>query len=354
MAEASYKPKWRLSSDASVSKNKQFMNSLICSTPAEQKLMLSELLFPSIHSMYPELSKRVASIMFHICHQSELFHMLNCHQFFKMRLDEVLTLIKLCENHLGFSSDLPRSVLVERQPLNKLLKNQLLSLVRNLCPENAEAVTLKLSNLENSVILHLLHCYDCLNVRVIETQTTLLLGQLKQPLCTKDSLESIDQTIEMPEERHLLGDDLFSTIQGENSTSMTITAEQRQTVLIEGQGGRIFSELRSVPLTLKVQNKILLKQLAPLIKGLYPNYSLELISAIRGIDNSELVHMLWCRNFLLSKLEEILCLLRISHEPLFQETSLISPTSLCWIGVFKKNFLYTFWPKYINTDTFFI
>lgn len=327
MAEAPCKPKWRLSPEVSIGKNRQFINSLIYSTPSEQKLMLSEMLFPSIHSMYPELSKRVANVMFHICHQSELFHMLNCHQFFKMRLDEVLTLIRLSESHFGLSGDIPRSILVDRQPLNKLLKIQLLSVVRNICSGNAEAVTAKLSSLENSVILHLLHCVDCLNVRVIETQTTLL-NQFKQPLCAKDSLESIDQTIEMPAERHLLGNDLFSTIQGENSKSVTVATEQRQSVLIEGQGGRIFSELRNVPLTLKVQNKILLKQLAPLIKSHYPNFSLELLSAIRGVDNCELVHMIWCRNFLLSKLEEILCHLRISHEPLFQQTSLVSP-KLC-------------------------
>lgn len=300
----------------SLDANRKFINSLIRASPAERMVIVGELLYPAIKSHYPETAKEIIYVMASAFHYSELFHMLNCRYFFDVRMKEALILIDICKD-FSQPNDVLHQLLTERQPLNNFLKMRLLFVLQHHCADIADIITNKLANLENSAILHLLQCADCRTMHIDEIRSQIIAYSVKQSHAERNSFVNLNESVEVPDERHLLGEDLFSTLEGDQlptDDNERITDEISPQIVIQGQGGKIFSELSSVPLTSNVHKKILIKRLSPLIKSLCPRFHREILTFIENIDNSELIHMLWCRAFLHLKLDEIYSKMELSDD----------------------------------------
>ncbi|XP_029654446.1 uncharacterized protein LOC115227873 [Octopus sinensis] len=303
----------------SMNAKRKFINSLIKASPAERMVIIGELLYPVIKSLYPEIAKQIIYVMASTFHYSELFHMLNCRYFFDVRMKEALIVIDMCKD-FSEPNNVLHQLLTGRQPLNRLLKIRLLVVLQHHCADIADIIINELANLDNSAILHLLQCADCRTMHIDEIRSQIIAYSGKQPYAVKNSLVNINESVEIVDERHLLGEDLFSTLEGDQTSTdddERITEEISPQIVIQGQGGKIFSELSSVPLTSKVHKKILIKQFFPLIKSLYPRFHHKILTFIEGIDNSELIHMLWCRAFLHLKLDEIHSKMKLSDDSIY-------------------------------------
>ncbi|GAB1602481.1 hypothetical protein Ahia01_000527400 [Argonauta hians] len=285
--------------------NTNFGDSIIKASPKERTVLIGKLLYPKIKSVYPEFANHILSVMTSAFHYSELFHMLSCPYFLNIRLREAQMVIDISNDFTDPGETLQR-LLCQRQPLNSLLKARLLLLLQQNSIDIADIITNKLANLENCAILHLLQCVDCLTIRIDEIRLQIGINYEKRALVVKNCLGSLEESIDISDERHLLGLDLFSTLEGDESLTDDESLKEEITpqVVMQGQGGRIFNQLCSVPLITKDHKEILIKQLVPIIKSLYTDFHEELYAFLEDLDNSELLHMLWCRGFLYTKLDD--------------------------------------------------
>ncbi|CAI9723532.1 QUALITY PROTEIN: polyadenylate-binding 4-like [Octopus vulgaris] len=336
------------------------------SDPQEQKQVLSKILFPLIHNMYPDKAGKITGMLLEL-DEAELLPLIDSHELLQGKMEEVVivlqaheamkdatTDIKTTEGQEPLSSSMIGAIAPQEQ--KQVLGETLFPLIHNMYPDKAGEITGMLLELDEAELLPLKDSHELLQGKVEEVVIVLQAQEAMKDattdIKTTEGQEPLSSSmigaIDPQEQKQVLGETLFPLVHGiypDKAGKITgmlldldkaellplidshklLQAKVEEVVIVlqaheamkdattdmkttEGQKLLSSSMLAAVPP--QVQKQMLGETLLPLVHAIYPYVAGKITGMLLELDKAELLPLIDSHELLQAKVEEAMVVLR--------------------------------------------
>ncbi|CAI9723533.1 QUALITY PROTEIN: polyadenylate-binding 4-like [Octopus vulgaris] len=335
------------------------------SDPQEQKQVLSKILFPLIHNMYPDKAGKITGMLLEL-EEAELLPLIDSHELLQGKLEEVVIVLQAQEAMKDATTDIkttegqePLSSSMigasDPQEQKQVLSKILFPLIHNMYPDKAGKITGMLLELEEAELLPLIDSHELLQGKLEEVVIVLQAQEAMKDAITdiktikgKEPLSSSTiGTIDPQEQKQVLGEILFSLIynmypdKAGKITGMLLELEEAELLISLDSHESLQAKVEEAVIVLQaheakknattdiktnhrqellsssmlaavppqVQKQMLGETLLPLVHAIYPYVAGKITGMLLELDKAELLPLIDSHELLQAKVEEAMIVL---------------------------------------------